>query len=153
MDQVSKYDDLAVKYPDLVGGSKFGGFAVGDGWYGLIDGLCGMITHYVKTHNDDVDYRLQQIAEGKRTEKDYSPDLLVKREMPKIRQVKEKFGGLRFYVDTTDKRIHHWIEFAEVVSTKICEECGAPGERRGEGWVRTLCDFHEAEYQKKIANR
>lgn len=151
--QVSKYDQLAVKYPDLVGGSKFGGFAVGEGWFSIIDALCGMITTYVKSHNDDVDYRLQQIADGKRSESDYSAELLTKRQMPKIQQVKEKFGGLRFYVNTTDKRIRHWIEFAEAMSMKVCEECGKPGNRYGDGWIRTLCDEHEAEHQKRIADR
>lgn len=59
-------------------------------------------------------------------------------------QVKEKFGGLRFYIDgaPTDKadEIYDAIDEAEEESLTICEKCGDPGEARGGGWVRTLCD-------------
>jgi hypothetical protein len=39
------------------------------------------------------------------------------------------------------------ITMAESMSAILCEECGAPGERRHGGWIRTLCDEHEAERQ------
>ncbi len=38
---------------------------------------------------------------------------------------------------------------AESWAGHSCEECGAPGEMRSGGWVKTLCDKHEAERQKK----
>lgn len=66
-------------------------------------------------------------------------------------QVKEKFGGLRFYcgVEHTDE-IKWWlsdlvdaaIRWAEAECARMCEECGEPGVRRPGGWVKTLCDEH-----------
>ena len=59
-----------------------------------------------------------------------------------IQQVKEKFGGLRFYVSGSDETLNVMIEAAEKQSVKTCEDCGKPGHPRGGGWVRTLCDEH-----------
>lgn len=61
-------------------------------------------------------------------------------------QVKEKFGGLRFYINEADSDIHSRILEAEVESYKICEESGLYGELRKDlGWWRTLSDV---EYEK-----
>jgi hypothetical protein len=56
-------------------------------------------------------------------------------------QVKEKFGGLRFYLrgGATDEVWSH-VEAAEEKSYETCEVCGQPGSLRGKGWVQTLCD-------------
>ena len=61
-------------------------------------------------------------------------------------QVKEKFGTLRFYYTGGDSVIDGMVRMAESMSGVMCEECGTPGERRGGGWVRTLCDHHEHMY-------
>jgi hypothetical protein len=61
-------------------------------------------------------------------------------------QVKEKFGGLRFYINKGTDEIYDRITEAERKSYEICEETGLPGELRNDlGWYRTLCD---EEYQK-----
>lgn len=61
-----------------------------------------------------------------------------------ILQIKEKFGGLRYYIgalqeDVFDK-VHGIIADAEEIAAKTCECCGEPGVlcRRG-GWLKTLC--------------
>ena len=59
---------------------------------------------------------------------------------PKIMQVKEKFGGLRFYVHGANDFLNGMIHMAEAASFKICEQCGKPGRPRGGGWILTLCD-------------
>ena len=59
-----------------------------------------------------------------------------------VLQVKEKFGGLRFYVGGADEAIHDRIHLAEVASHETCEQCGAPGKLRNDGWLKTLCDEH-----------
>lgn len=61
-------------------------------------------------------------------------------------QIKEKFGGLRFYVGAGNEAIWNRIQQAENKSFKICEECGKPGELRYGGWMRTLCDKHAEEF-------
>jgi len=63
---------------------------------------------------------------------------------PKAAQVKEKFGGLRFYMTCGTDEIYDLISEAETLSCKTCEECGKPGEERATGWIHTLCnDCHE----------
>lgn len=58
-----------------------------------------------------------------------------------VAHVKEKFGGLRFYIGTGTDEICKRISEAEHESFKICEETGEPGELRTKGgWMRTLCD-------------
>ena len=145
MDQKSKYDGLYSEFPEITH-RGFGGFAIGDGWYAIIRTLLATITRYVKSHNESVAYRKQQLATGKVDS--YPEELLTEIEMPVIDQVKEKFGGLRFYYRGGDKKIRHWVEFAEAMSFNVCEECGAPGERRDAGWVRTLCDHHAEEHAR-----
>jgi hypothetical protein len=55
-------------------------------------------------------------------------------------EVKEKFGGLRFYVENGTEEIHNRIHEAEEESYKTCEFCGKPGEvRKNKGWLQTLC--------------
>jgi hypothetical protein len=58
--------------------------------------------------------------------------------------VKEKFGGLRFYVDDADPDLWNFLRGMEEKSFEICEACGAPGKTRKEtdGWMKTLCDEH-----------
>ena len=55
-------------------------------------------------------------------------------------QVKEKFGGLRFYMSCSTDEMEAAIDEAEAEAWRTCEECGAPGKTRGTGWIRTLCD-------------
>ncbi|MCK9458535.1 MAG: hypothetical protein M0R80_02755 [Proteobacteria bacterium] len=70
----------------------------------------------------------------------------------KVLQIKEKFGGLRFYysIDTGGGDVHsvlNLIEQAERDSYHICEVCGEQGCRHTNknGWVKTLCDKHAQE--------
>ena len=61
-----------------------------------------------------------------------------------ISQVKEKYGGLRFYIHGGNKKLHRAIEKAEEKSLTICERCGASGRAVtiGHGWAKTLCERH-----------
>jgi len=57
-------------------------------------------------------------------------------------QVKEKFGTLRFYLDTPlGDEIDALVDKAEAASGVTCEACGCPGSLRcRKGWYSTLCD-------------
>ena len=58
-------------------------------------------------------------------------------------QVKEKFGGLRFYINGGSDEIFNRISKAENESYETCEVCGEKGELRNDiGWYLTLCDEH-----------
>jgi len=67
-----------------------------------------------------------------------------------VTQVKEKFGGLRFYISGGSTEIYDRITEAETKSYTICEECGAPGELRKDlGWYFTLCDTHHQQKKEE----
>lgn len=57
-----------------------------------------------------------------------------------VLQVKEKFGGLRFYVSGGSDELYDMIDKAEDESLRTCEMCGAPGKlmKKG-GWYKTVC--------------
>ena len=62
-----------------------------------------------------------------------------------ILQVKEKFGGLRFYFAAHEdfyEYISRVVDKCESDSFKMCEICGASAEPHcpeGEYWIRTTC--------------
>lgn len=151
---------LYEKYPEIferTNGEMPFGFEHGDGWYTIIDALCTIFMHPVKTRRERLAW-LENIGVGNEkwsngdkityaeiNEAKFKLDQAL-RELPRATQVKEKFGGLRFYVDKANDEQCAAIEFAEVMSVRMCEECGSPGTPRKGGWVRTLCDKHaEAE--------
>lgn len=75
-----------------------------------------------------------------------------------LHQVKEKFGGLRFYAHTRnpDQReaFNARIRQAEELCGRSCETCGAPGELHDEfSWIRTLCEQHAAARTADEAER
>lgn len=68
-----------------------------------------------------------------------------------ILQIKEKFGGLRFYIGEGSELIFNRINKAESDSYKICEECGVQGKLRQDlPWIKTLCEEH---YNDEISRR
>jgi hypothetical protein len=97
------------------------GIACGDGWYTLIDTMCGNIKNQMENVNRNKPKEEHIVCEAT--------------------QVKEKWGGLRFYVQGSDNFIDGIIDLAESMSYRICSECGnqsAAQKRRG--WIYTLCD-------------
>lgn len=70
-------------------------------------------------------------------------DLIVLGWDKDLHQVKEKFGGLRFYIGTATQLMYDRIARAERESYKTCEQCGGPGQiRRNGGWLHVSCDKH-----------
>lgn len=58
-------------------------------------------------------------------------------------QVKEKFGGLRAYLNYQNPEITAIVRAAEVLSASICEDCGEPGfirQRPKRTRMLCLCD-------------
>ena len=132
-----KYDafvaQLEAKYPEMFS-EPYGGVAVGEGWWPIIEALCAQIDSHTKWNNE-------QFAKYRRGEK--CPQV-------KVAQIKEKFGGLRFYYDGGDQTVRGMVRMAESWAARTCEECGKPGTSRSGGWVRTLCEEHEAERQARM---
>ena len=111
-------NEMEERFPKMFSG-KYGGFAVGAGWWPLLKHLC----HTIQSHID---------------QNKECPQVVVE-------QIKEKFGTLRFYYQGGDEFVHGAVWLAESMSGMLCEECGAVGKRTSGGWVRTLCDFHIVE--------
>ena len=74
----------------------------------------------------------------------------------KATQVKEKFGGLRFYfdfvilddapkelIDRAKVRVKRLLAAAENMSFHTCQACGLPGKLiKRDGWYVTVCNDH-----------
>lgn len=125
------------------------GFSCGDGWFNIINQLCANIQHVI-------DWSIQRNESALKWNAENPDDL---RDVPKIvqqvtvDQVKEKFGGLRFYYSGGDDKISGMVSMAESMASVTCEECGNAGEGRYGSWLRTLCDKHEEEYQERMKDR
>lgn len=154
------------------------GFDCGDGWFNILDQLMGNIQHHIdfkekqragaikynematqaKAGNFDLfeadmkalpndNYKEKRLAEivagGFREVPESIPQVILD-------QVKEKFGTLRFYYSGGDDVIDGMVRMAESMSGVTCEECSAPAETHGPGWIRTICNPCE---QKREADR
>lgn len=114
---------LETVYPTLYSG-RYGGFAIGDGWFTIIDHLSRLIQAHCEWHKE-------------------CPPV-------KIEQIKEKFGGLRFYYSGGDDVISGLVGMAESLAGVTCEDCGFPGTTRQGGWIHVSCDPCE---EKRLANK
>jgi hypothetical protein len=145
------------------------GFACGDGWYSILNNLCGNIQNHInwkERQRDAIIKRNQMVAKMKAGDfsefdqetqtwtSDYrelqkerylsSEETAVPAEIVQVTvdQVKEKFGTLRFYYTGGDDYISGLVAMAESMSGVTCETCGNPGRRVGGGWITTLCKEH-----------
>ena len=132
-----EYDEFAqrmeTKYPKMFA-QPYGGFAVGKGWWPIIESLCANIQSHTDWWNKNRETRpvVEQVV---------------------VAQIKEKFGGLRFYYDGGDDQISGMVRMAEAWASHACEECGAPGMTGGKGWIKTLCPTHRAESDARYKER
>lgn len=143
-------DKLVEKYPEIF--KEIGsdprhscmawGIECGDGWYDIIDTLCGFIDNEVR----NVNCRWQDTLPARRLD-------------VRAAQIKQKFGSLRFYVNigwtgepldekarmevsTVSNHIHGAVSMAERMSYRVCESCGQPGKiNESFVWLRCECDL------------
>lgn len=86
------------------------------GWLDLLNDLCNQLQTYLDANPS-------------------TPPIIVS-------QVKEKFGGLRFYISGGDEFCQAIVDAAEEASLTLCEVCGRPGALVGERWVCVRCPQH-----------
>jgi hypothetical protein len=167
---------MAEKFPRYFGDDKrYGGFAIGEGWYHIIEALVSEIDHYTKWKRNTRKYDLL-LDRARDKGRDAVLNFICKGKVPsiwdeeradaimatphaitprvewiRVAQIKEKFGGLRFYYDGGDAQISGMVTMAERWAGRSCETCGNLGERRSGGWMRTLCDKHEEEHQNRMS--
>lgn len=91
----------------------------GDGWFDLIDRLCERLQFWTDH------YKAPQVV---------------------ALQVKEKFGELRFFPRDASQEQRGMICMAEAMSSRICEQCGKPGQKLvHDFWHMTRCPEHAPE--------
>lgn len=125
-------EKLVTAYPELfhrirthpVAKTQYYGCDCGDGWFSILDALCGLIARNLR----------------------HEHELLGAPSDFKILQIKEKFGGLRFYMHGSNPYIEGLVDMAEELAARTCEVTGKPGRlyRKPSGWLATLCP-EEAE--------
>ena len=120
-------EEIIAKYPKIF--KPYNGnpnncnwHGVPSGWLPVIDKLCACIQHYIDFHvsyTKDGQYKPQQVT---------------------CSQMKEKFGGLRFYTDGHDEVVEGMIKMAEHLCDYTCQDCGSE-EDLGitSGWISILC--------------
>ena len=146
-------EQLVKKYP-LIFKNRYGdvketlmcwGFECGNGWYQILDSLCANIQHHIDWKEKQRQWTITFNSKAALEEMNEVPDAIA--QVVAV-QVKEKFGGLRFYYDGGDDQISGMVRMAESWAANTCETCGAPGKSRNGGWIKTLCDNHEEERQE-----
>ena len=123
----SKLEVLEKEFPNLYENCPIG---VGEGWYKIIRKISEDLT---KWNSENPDKQVKPV------------------------QVKEKFGGLRYYTDVCFDETSKMISDAEHLADICCESCGLIDKKkvksRGGGWIVTLCDkcYEEDQVQRKLA--
>lgn len=160
------------RYASMMTTAMCWGFECGEGWYSIIDHLCSNIQGHIdwkrKERARDLRFNraLKRALAGdksslikyhtykgsisefvmRRVEEDIAAakftDVTPKVTQVVAEQVKEKFGGLRFYYRGGDEYISGLARMAESMSYVTCEVCGNAGKTNGGGWIRTLCEAH-----------
>lgn len=70
----------------------------------------------------------------------------------RIIQIKEKFGGLRFYINGAppNSKIYDIIDKYEELSYRTCINCGRPATKISLGWINPFCDKCADKLNEKI---
>lgn len=107
------------------------GIECGDGWYELIDCLCRLIQHHIDSNTDR---EIRQVIAV---------------------QIKQKFGGLRFYYEGGNNIIGGMVQTIEYLSYHACEKCGTnQNVTATKGYVQVLCkSCLEAPTNSKLTNK
>lgn len=147
------------------------GFEHGDGWFNIVWQLSLAIQHHIDSaaegreialnynemRNDLLSgrdspqfnhryssYNSEQKA-ARATEIMSRDPLIVPETVPQVvaEQVKEKFGGLRYYYSGGDATIDGMVQMAELLSNRTCEVCGDSAVNKNTaGWGGTRCTKH-----------
>lgn len=109
-------------------------YECGDGWIPLIEEAKTIVAKYNQKLNDEH----------------------LAGEPLKFIQIKEKWGGLRLYLNYHVPEIADQIHELEDKSLDICEQCGTNKNVKREwthGWVMTLCDKCREEELERFNSR
>lgn len=154
---------LIKKYPDLfrdvnkspMESCMCWGTEFGDGWFDIMDNLCGYLTDLRKSRYFSL--RLKEEINGSEYYNLYCPEIV-------FLQTKEKYGTLCIYwnfkeaenseelrsrlvkpelLDEYTEKYYNIVQgainFCEYLSSRTCEVTGRPGKLYTKGWCVTLC--------------
>lgn len=122
------FDEIVEKNPVVFKNLQY--IECSEGWSILIKNCASTIEHYIK----------------RKIPKDEQENYYAT-------QVKQKFGGLRFYFSQPDPFIDGVIELAEIHSFYVCEKCGNSATKRNiKNYLITLCDSHCQEANNLLEN-
>ncbi|MNH75809.1 hypothetical protein D3C81_1259970 [compost metagenome] len=107
---------LRNRYPEFFSHAPLREIACLPGWLDFIDELCRTLKGHLDAYPE-----VPQIQ---------------------VRQLKEKFGGLRFYYSGGDMACREMVASAEERSMSTCEVCGQAGTLGGEQWLSVRCLDH-----------
>jgi len=146
---------IVEKYPKIF--SQNCEISIGDGWFDIIDRACYSIQSRIDHNIKQREWAMNWNEEVNNSDSEWDTDtksftVREERKVPELieqvvaTQIKEKFGGLRFYYSGGDDYMRGVVDMAENMSYVTCEDCGHPGKYRGnKRWFRTLCDRHAEE--------
>lgn len=128
-EQPDPIDVLAQKYPSVFKNmDSTVPYDIPSGWVSIVDSMCEELTELLE-------------EEKKKVPETEENPLFV------LLQIKEKFGGLRFYymmnTENNDlvKSVQRLVDSAEDKSYTVCEVTGKPGDFCKSGWhFKTLCE-------------
>lgn len=104
-----------------------------DGWFELIDQL-----------STACDHEIEALVASELDESHW----------PRVGQIKEKFGRLRFRVTgAISAKLRELISRVEEVSLCTCEICGKPGRLRNQAGIHTYCDCCQEVYEDSFHKR
>lgn len=119
-------EELYKKYPKifkLMDNSYYSiSSGVPDTWLQTLDWLCGSIQDYI-----------DNCTKYRNGEKITTPQVVCE-------QVKEKFGGLRFYYSGGDDEVEGMVKLAETIIWNTCQSCGNHEQlETTKGWISRIC--------------
>jgi hypothetical protein len=140
-----KTEDIIQKYPKIF--APYEGnphnvnwYGVPKGWLPIIDKLCATIQNYCdSTHSIENPY-FEPTREYDREDITSHRYKQIKRDQVTCLQMKEKFGGLRFYTNGNDDVVDGMIRMATYMCDNTCEGCGTEEELGlTKGWISVRC--------------
>jgi hypothetical protein len=145
------------RYGDMKTTAMCWGFETRNGWFNIINTLCGLICsdwlfakdRYNEIKNrvgkkrwDGIDKEWNKIVTEEDVDEAKAQMEEEEAKIPIVIQVKEKYGGLRFYVNGATDEQYALIRFAESMSYRTCEVCGDRGRSNSGGWITVRCKKH-----------
>lgn len=113
-------NQLIAKYPKIFTSGDAWRYDIPEAWIQLVDDLCNAIQQHVDNYRRyDNGHVVEQVI---------------------CKQMKEKFGELRFYYEGGNDFISGMVNLATSISYNMCIECSSREDLgRTKVWVTTMC--------------